>query len=93
MIRKTLAVAATTALIMGGTTATANAQSTAPYPSSLIPIDAGVVQAVQDFTQSPADQVHAALQIGAAWAIWSIGSSVVGGGSSVLGAGSAALSS
>jgi len=78
---------------MGGTTATANAQSTAPYPSSLIPIDAGVVQAVQDFTQSPADQVHAALQIGAAWAIWSIGSSVVGGGSSVLGAGSAALSS
>ncbi|HHU66449.1 hypothetical protein [Corynebacterium sp.] len=91
MLRKSIVALATTALVLGGTSAVANAQSAAPYPSSQIPVDHAWVQGVQNvFPGAPADQVHAGIQMGVAWAIWSVGSSLVGGG---LGLGSSALTS
>lgn len=91
MFRKSIVAVATTALVLSGTTAVANAQSAAPFPSSEIPVDHAWVQAVQNVVpNAPADQVHAGIQIGTAWAIWAVGSSLVGGG---LRLGSSALAS
>lgn len=85
MLRKSLTAIATTALLLGGTVATANAQSAAPYPSSEIPVDPGIVQIVHDVVpNAPMDQIHAGLQIGAAWLAWNLGSSALGLGSSLL---------
>ena len=54
-------------------------------------MDHAWVQAVQNVVpNAPADQVHAGIQIGTAWAIWAVGSSLVGGG---LRLGSSALAS
>ena len=67
MLRKTIVAVATTALVLGGTSAVANAQSAAPFPSSEIPVDHAWVQAVQNVVPAaPADQIHAGIQIGAA---------------------------
>ncbi|GAB3700298.1 hypothetical protein [Corynebacterium nasicanis] len=83
MFRKSIVAVATTALILGGTTATANAQSAAPYPSSLVPVHPGIVQTVHNLTHLPSDQIHAGLQIAASWAAWNFGSAVLHGGSSL----------
>lgn len=87
MRRKSLAVIALSAtLVLGGTTATANAQSTTPYPISEIQVPVEFVNTVQNFVPAmPRDQIYAGLQIVTAWVGLGIGSSVLSIGSSVLG--------
>lgn len=81
--KKLAAVALSTALIFGGTTGVAHAQSAAPAPSSEIQIPPELVALVTQFNV-PVDVALAGLQIGAAWLGVSIGSSVIGAGSSAL---------
>lgn len=90
--KKLAAVALSTALIFGGTTGVAHAQSAAPSPSSEIPIPPELVGFVTQFN-IPADVAYAGLQIAAAWIGIGIGSSALSLGSSTLGSGSALLSS
>ena len=90
--KKLAAVALSTALIFGGTTGVAHAQSAAPAPSSEIPIPPEFVGFVTQFNV-PADVAYAGLQIAAAWVGIGIGSSALSLGSSALGTGSAVLSS
>ncbi len=90
--KKLAAVTLSAALIMGGTTSVASAQSVAPSPSSQIPVPPELVGLVTQFN-IPADVAYAGLQIAAAWVGIGIGSSALSIGSSALGTGSAALSS
>ncbi|QGU06255.1 hypothetical protein COCCU_01470 [Corynebacterium occultum] len=80
MRRKSLAAIALSAtLVLGGTTATANAQSTTPYPISEIQVPVEFVNTVQNFVPAmPRDQIYAGLQIVTAWVGLSIGSSILG---------------
>lgn len=86
MRRKSFAAIALAAtLVLGGTTATANAQSTTPYPISQIEIPVEFVNSVQNFVPAmPRDEIYAGLQIVTAWIALGIGSSALGLGSSVL---------
>lgn len=78
MLRKTLVALGTTALILSGATATASAQSAAPYPSSEIAVAPSWIQTVQSIVpNAPADQIHAGTQIGIAWAVWRLGSAII----------------
>ncbi|RSZ63114.1 hypothetical protein EAH68_07940 [Corynebacterium hylobatis] len=78
MLRKSLIALGTTALIMSGATATANAQSAAPYPSSEVAVAPSWIQTVQSIVpNAPADQIQAGTQIGIAWAVWRLGSAII----------------
>ncbi|MGP6175564.1 hypothetical protein [Corynebacterium sp. A21] len=71
------AIALSTVLILGGTTATANAQSTTPYPISEIQIPVEFVNTVETFVPAmPRDQINAGLQIVGAWLALGVASSV-----------------
>ncbi|MGD7002176.1 hypothetical protein [Corynebacterium halotolerans] len=93
-LKSLAAVALTSALVLGGTTATANAQVSAPYPSSQIEIPQEFVNSVQNFVPGlPSDQAEAGLQVVTAWLALGVGSSVLNLGSSALGLGSSVLTS
>ena len=80
--KKIAAVTLSAALIMGGTSSVANAQSAAPAPSSEIQIPNEFVGFVTQFG-IPYDVARAGLQIGTAWAGIVVGSTVLNAGSSL----------
>lgn len=82
--KKLAAVALSTALVFGGTTGVAHAQSAAPSPSSEIPIPPELVGFVTQFN-IPGDVAQAGLQIAAAWIGIGIGSTALSIGSSAVG--------